>query len=260
MPKVSVIIPCYNQGDWLGEAVDSVLAQTYGDYEIVVVNDGSTDAATVKLLENYDRPKTRVVHTENQGLPAARNNGIREARGDYILPLDADDRIAPTYLEKAVEILEREPETGIVYCYGELFGAATGRIPAPTFSVRKMLLSNLLFCSAFFRRSDWELVGGYSPLMTHGCEDWDFWLSIIERGRKVVRIPELLFSYRVKEKSMNRDMDLPKRIAMHHQIMRNHKDLYIEHAEPLLALYYRVITSAPYRVLKRAGVLRRLLS
>lgn len=258
MPRVSVIIPCYNQGAWLDEAIDSVLAQTFGDIEIVVVNDGSTDDATVKLLERYSRPKTRVIHTANQGLPSARNNGIREAQGDYILPLDADDRIAPTYLEKAVAILDREPEMGIVYCYGELFGAETGRIAAPDFSVRKMLLSNLVFCSALFRRSDWEQVGGYNPLMVHGCEDWDFWLSIIETGRMVVRIPEHLFFYRAKEKSMNREMDVPKRIAMHHQIMRNHKDLYIDHAEPLLALYYRLTNSHFYRLLKSTGLLKRL--
>ena len=95
MPKVSVIIPCYNQGACLEEAVDSVLAQTFQDFEILVVNDGSTDEATIRMLGKYERPKTRVIHTDNQGLAMARNNGIREARGAYILPLDADDKIGP---------------------------------------------------------------------------------------------------------------------------------------------------------------------
>ena len=98
MAKVSVIIPCYNQGAYLNEAVESILAQSYRDFEIIVVNDGSTDEETNRLLSGYDRQQTRVLHTENQGLSSARNNGIREAQGEYILPLDADDRIDPTYL------------------------------------------------------------------------------------------------------------------------------------------------------------------
>jgi glycosyltransferase involved in cell wall biosynthesis len=102
MPKISVIIPCFNQGPYLDEAVDSVLAQTFQDFEILVVDDGSTDAETIKILRDFARPKTRIIRTENQGLSAARNNGIREAMGEYILPLDADDKIGPGYLEDAV--------------------------------------------------------------------------------------------------------------------------------------------------------------
>ncbi len=98
LPKVSVIIPCYNQGAYVKESVDSVLAQTFQDFEILIVDDGSTDAETVGILKDNAWPKTRVIRTENQGLAAARNNGIQEARGVYILPLDADDRIGPDYL------------------------------------------------------------------------------------------------------------------------------------------------------------------
>ena len=106
MPRVSIIMPCYNQGQYVAEAVDSVLGQTFHDFEIIIINDGSTDQETISTLESFDRPKCLILHTTNQGLAAARNNGIREARGEYILPLDADDRIAPTYLEKAVRVLD----------------------------------------------------------------------------------------------------------------------------------------------------------
>lgn len=251
MPKVSVIIPCYNQGAYLNDAVESVLAQTFRDFEIIVVNDGSTDGPTNRLLSDYRKPMTRVIHTANQGLAEARNNGIREATGVYILPLDADDKIASTYLEKAVQILEALSNTGIVYCKAETFGAVTGPWLAAEYSLRGMLLGNLIFCSALYRKEDWQAVGGYKPNMAHGWEDWDFWLSIIELGNEVHRIPEVLFYYHVKEVSMAKSMDAAKRADMHMQVIRNHKDLYIENARPLIELYYRMTGSYLFRLLKR---------
>jgi glycosyltransferase involved in cell wall biosynthesis len=251
MPKVSVIIPCYNQGAFLNDAVESVLAQTFRDFEIIIVNDGSTDELTNRLLSDYRKPITRVIHTSNQGLAMARNNGISEATGEYILPLDADDKIDPTYLEKAVQIIEAHPEVGIVYCKAETFGAVAGPWLAAEYSLRGMLLGNLIFCSALYRKEDWQAVGGYKPNMAHGWEDWDLWLSIIELGKVVHRIPEVLFYYHVKEVSMAKSMDAAKRADMHMQVIRNHKDLYIENARPLIELYYRMTGSNLFRLLKR---------
>lgn len=254
MPKVSVIIPCYNQGAWVDEAVASVLAQTFRDFEIIVVNDGSTDEATNRLLLEYERPQTRVIRTANQGVAMARNTAIREAKGVYILPLDADDRIAPTYLEKGVAILDRDQEVGIVYSLGELFGSREGHWAVPDFSVRGILLTNLIFCSALYRKSDWERVGGYNPNMRSGSEDWDFWLSLVELGRGVTRIPEVLFYYRITAGSRERSMDRGRRVDMHLQLMRNHPQLFIENARPILEFYYRLTASFPYRLLKRLRV------
>ena len=121
MAKVSVIIPCYNQGHFLDEAVDSILEQTYANIEIIVVNDGSTDEDTIRRLNNLDSEKATVVTTANQGLAAARNNGILKSNGEYILPLDADDLIAPDYLEKAVAAIAKDPDAGIVYCRAKSF-------------------------------------------------------------------------------------------------------------------------------------------
>lgn len=250
MPKVSVVIPCYNQGVYLDEAVISVLEQSWQDLEIIIVNDGSTDGETVDILSFYERPRTRVIHTENRGLAAARNAGIAEARGAYILPLDADDRIGKEYLEKGVTVLESRPDVGIVYCLAEKFGADNGAWNSPRFSLRRMLLGNLIFCSALFRREDWERTGGYDPGMASGWEDWDFWLSLLELGRGVYRIPEVLFHYRVKEVSMARSMDPAKKVEMHLRVMGRHPTLFIEAARPLLTFYYRLTGSRPYRMLK----------
>jgi len=110
MPKVSVIIPCYNQGVYLNEAVESVLVSTYKDFEIIIVNDGSTDKSTLALLKEYQKPFTRVVPASHQGLAEAGNAGIHNSSGTCILPLDVDDKISPDYLADAVEILDRNYE------------------------------------------------------------------------------------------------------------------------------------------------------
>jgi glycosyltransferase involved in cell wall biosynthesis len=259
VPLVSIVIPCYNQGPFLADSIGSVLASTMDDYEIIVVDDGSSDGETCRILDVLNYPRTRLLRTTNSGLAAARNNGIAEARGHYILPLDADDRIAPTYLEKGAAILESRPEVGIVYCSGELFGARSGPIEAPSYTLGRMLFSNLIFSCALFRRSDWEACGGYDPGMVHGCEDWDFWLSLIERGRKVVRLPEVLFYYRIREDSMNLAMDREKRLAMHRRIRDNHRALFPWWVGPLLAPYHRLINSTAYGAVKRSGIMGKLL-
>lgn len=228
MPKVSVIIPCYNQGQYLDEAVDSVLNQTFQDFEIIIVNDGSTDEFTQNLLKEYNRPKTKVIHTSNQGLPSARNNGIREAQGEYILPLDADDKIGETYLEKAVKILDEDQDIGIVYCEAEFFGAISGKWNLKKYKFPDILFQNVIFCSAFFRRNNWEDLGGYKTNMKYGWEDFDFWLSIIELGKKVFQIPEVLFFYRQKDLSMVKLIDNQIEIYLYEQLFNNHFNLYVK--------------------------------
>lgn len=229
MPKVSVVIPCYNQGEYLDEAVQSVLAQTYDDFEIIIVNDGSTDKFTNTVLSKYNGEKTKVLHTENQGLSEARNNGIRASMGRYILPLDADDKIGAGYLAEATKVLDADPETGIVYCEAEYFGEKTGRWDLPPYSLETMLRENQIFCSAFFRREDYEATLGYNPNMFHGWEDWDFWLSLLELGRKVHRIPKILFYYRIRSASMVRVLDQEKYAFLRRRVYLNHLALYAQH-------------------------------
>ena len=160
-PLVTVVIPCFNHGQYLDEAVGSVLAQTLDDVEIVVVDDGSTDPLTCELLADYSRPKTRVMRQRNQGLGASRNNGIRATSAPYICCLDADDRIRPRYLERTVEILDQRPDVGIAATHVQGFGARelvweTGPCRLP-----EMLFGNTIVPSSLFRREGWERAGGY---------------------------------------------------------------------------------------------------
>ncbi len=223
MARVSVVIPCYNQGNYVAEAVDSVLAQTYQDLEIIIVNDGSTDPETNAILEGFNREKTRVIVTSNQGLAAARNNGISEATGRYILPLDADDRIGARYIEETTQLLDSDPAVGIVYCRAKLFGAVECEWNLPSYSVQEMLKDNVIFCTALFRREDWEAVGGYDTGMIYGWEDYDFWLSLIERGRKVHQLKDHLFFYRVSPDSMVRTKEKWQKKEMFTRIYHRHQ-------------------------------------
>lgn len=256
MPMVSVIIPCFNQGQYLAESIGSVLDSGFADLEIIVVDDGSTDTETCRILNSLCYPGTKVLRMVNQGPSAARNAGIEAAEGRYILPLDADDRIEGPYLQEATELLEQHPEYRIVYCKGAMFGARQGEWPVAPFSLRLMLMGNLIFCSGLFRKADWQVVGGYNSLMTRGYEDWDFWLSLLELGGTAYRIPRICFWYRIKDVSRTTTMDHEAQAAMHLQIMRNHPFLFIEQAAPLVHWYYRLSRSWWYRFLKEIGLVR----
>lgn len=231
MRRVSVIIPCYNQGQYVMETLDSVLRQTYHDIDVIIVNDGSDDHNTISTLDRIDFPTVQILHTSNQGLAAARNNGIQAATGDLILPLDADDKIASQYVEQAAAVLEQRPEIGIVYCRAQLFGAVDTEWQLPPYSLKEMLLDNVIFCSAMFRRADWEEVGGYDPGMIYGWEDYDFWLSLIEKGREVYQLPEILFWYRVASDSMVRSKEKWQKEAMFKRIFERHRKLFTENIE-----------------------------
>ncbi|MCI5145419.1 MAG: glycosyltransferase, partial [Candidatus Electrothrix sp. AR3] len=183
------------------------------------------------VLSDYQQDKTRVLFTSNQGLAAARNNGIREAKGEYILPLDADDRIGPSYLERAVEFLDQDPVLGIVYCRAQLFGEVETEWLLPPFSLEQMLQDNIIFCSALFRYQDWQQVGGYCQELRYGWEDYDFWLSLLEMGRTVYQIPEILFYYRVAADSMVRARPRQHKVESFAQIFRRHQGFYTRHIE-----------------------------
>jgi glycosyltransferase involved in cell wall biosynthesis len=250
MPRVSVVIPCYNHGEFLLETLHSVQAQTFTDYEIIVVNDGSTDEATVTLLQSLNSAKIRVFHTSNRGVSAARNRGVVEAKGDYILPLDADDKIGFNYLELAVDVLETRPEVAIVYCERVLFGEHEGVDSLPDYDPRALLIDNCIYPAALFRKADWQTVGGYSEKMGYGWEDWDFWISLSELNKQVIKIPEPLFFYRVRNNSRDHSLRFQHKNAMMSVMVLRHKSLYLRNMNLLVKRFL-------YLLLGRLKVLNR---
>lgn len=235
MSKISIIIPCYNAGEHLAEAVQSALAQTWPSVEVIIVDDGSTDAATLQLLRESSWPRTRVFHQPNAGPAAARNRAIREATGEYILPLDADDIIEPTYVAKAAAVLDAQPEVGIVYCKATKFGAEQGPWELPHFSGDELALGNVIFVSALFRKADWAAVDGFDERLRYGMEDYDFWIKLVHAGRKVVQLDDFLFRCRVSAQSRTSafEQDREQVVATYAEIFRAHRDFFADHAESL---------------------------
>lgn len=198
---VSVVIPCYNHGEFLPAAVESVQKNSYGNHEVIVVNDGSTDPETIQILENLGTDVI-VINQQNSGLSAARNAGVSHSQGEYVVVLDADDMIKESFIEKSVKALEENPDVGFVYTYVEYFGATTGIWKTPKFDANLLLVSNLCVATAMYRRVCFDEVGGYSTDMVYGFEDWDFWIYIVERGWAGLCIEEPLFLYRQHHQSM----------------------------------------------------------
>ncbi len=203
-PKVSVIVPCYNLGAYLDEAVESVLGQTFQDFEIVIVNDGSTDPETNQLLVNYRRPKTRVVQSDNRGLPAARNLAIAHSFGAYLCALDADDRLAPTFLERTTRILDEDRSVAFVSCWLRTFGTEDWVWKQDRCDLATLLGECTVATPSLVRREAVREVGGYDEKMiVQGYEDWDLWISLAEQGFLGVIVPEVLFYYRRRHGSMS---------------------------------------------------------
>lgn len=201
---VSIIIPCYNDGKYLPEAVASARAQTHPSLEIIVVDDHSTDPETLTIYERLRGEGIQVLQTPagRKGLSAARNTGIAAATGEYILPLDADDVIAPAYVSKAVAVMEADPAIGICYCHARFMGLKSGPWKLPPYSFEELLCGNMIFATALFRKADWEKVGGYDERLTVGFEDYAFWLRLTDQGTRVHRLEEELFFYRIKPASL----------------------------------------------------------
>ncbi len=197
LPFVSVVIPCYNHGQYVNEAVQSILEQTLQDFEILIVNDGSTDGETVPILNSLERPKTRVIHLpQNMGLPAARNAGIREAQGKYICCLDADDKLQATYLEKATTMMESNSGISFVGSWTQVFGSESRVWYARPFDPDEILYANQFNSLAVFRRTAWERAGGFFEEMREGFEDWEFWVRLTGLGYRGYQIPEKLIYVR----------------------------------------------------------------
>ena len=202
----TVVIPCYNYGRYLMDAIGSARAQTVAAREIIVVDDGSTDPTTIALLDSLqDVPDLRIIRQANAGLPAARNAGIAVATGEFVCCLDADDMLDPTYLECAIALLLADRSVGFAYPFVRFFGDVEEVWETHEFDIDEALVANFTAVSAVFRRDDWTEAGGYSPVMRGGFEDWEFWIRLACLGRRgrVLRHP--LFLHRRHGRTMTHE-------------------------------------------------------
>lgn len=227
MPLISVIVPCYNQAQYLDECLQSVLDQTYQGWECIIVNDGSPDYTEEVAKEWVSKDsRFKYLYQENKGVSAARNFGIHHAKGEWILPLDCDDKIGNQYLELATGNFDNN--YSIIYCKAEFFGDKNGDWQLKEFDFKNMLKGNQIFCSAFFRKEYFFKIGGYDIKITYGKEDWEFWIRILKLNLKVLRLDYKGFFYRVKEFSRNEDVsrNIEQSDEIEKYVYTKHKNLY----------------------------------
>jgi glycosyltransferase involved in cell wall biosynthesis len=229
--KVTVVIPCYNDKDFIEETLNSVLKQTFQDFQIIIVDDGS-NKSTKEVLKKINHPNISILEQENGGLSNARNNGFKKAGGKYILSIDSDDTLDASFLEKAVLILDEKENVSAVSSYCNIFEGnykfISKHLP------KGGGLSNFLFdnnCTSFalIRKSSWEKIDGYDEKMINGFEDWEFWISVTKDGGYVHMIEEFLFNYRQKSISMSKESKKNHREKNLAYIYKKHKDIYANH-------------------------------
>jgi glycosyltransferase involved in cell wall biosynthesis len=224
-PRVSIIIPCYNHGQYIREALDSV--EKVSDkslYEVIIVNDGSKDQYTIEIMDKLAAEGYHVINQVNQGLGRTRNNGIKLAKGDYILPLDSDNRIRPEYIYESIKILDAHPEIAVVYGDAQFFGDKDKRHVVGEFNLQNMMIENRIDACAVYRKSVWEAVGGYDekmPIM--GYEDWDMWMNMTFKNYKFHYVPEILFDYRVLGNSMLRSISISNKKKLYRYMDEKYK-------------------------------------
>lgn len=199
-PLVSIVIANYNYSAYIGSAIESALEQSHQPVEVIVVDDGSTDASR-EVIARYP---VKTVLQENQGLPAARNNGAALARGEYILFLDSDDILEPDYVGKCLEVLRSAtPAVAYVYTPMRYFGARTGIFSSRSFDADALLQNNFVNASALLRRQIFVNAGGFDPAWHFGFEDYELWVRLLSMGYVGKFLDEPLLNYRQHASSMS---------------------------------------------------------
>ena len=220
---VTVVISCFNYGAYLEEALDSLEAQADGPPRVIVVDDGSTDPATIDVLGRLDG-RAVVVRQENQGAAVARNNGLAAVETPFTLVLDADDRLAPDAIASLKAALEQTPEAGYAYGHIEFFGDQEGIMRMPPFDPWRLLFRHVIGPTALMRRRMVKAIGGYDPDYAH-YEDWEIWLHALAEGWHGVQVPQSILLYR-KHGSSKYDSDRATYRDYFGRLRRKHRSLY----------------------------------
>lgn len=251
-PKISVVVPCYNAAKYVAETLLSVAKSDYPNWECVVVNDGSTDDSerVVTAICSADK-RFRLLSQENSGPSAARNLAITHCTGELVLPLDSDDLISPDYLKEAAAILMLQPDIKLVYCLARKFGRKNKAWNLPEYSFDKLLVDNMIFCTAMFRKEDFMKTRGFDETMRSGREDWDFWIEFLKDGGRVHRIEKVHFFYRTHKHSHNKTAN-QSISAIREHVGRNHREVYLGRIEqPAQLLWEHSYFKKKYNIIRR---------
>ena len=238
--KVSIIIPCYNDGAVLREALASVeQVRNANLLDVIIVDDGSSEVETKTILSEVEQGGYCVLRQPNRGLAAARNAGIRIAKGEFILPLDSDNRLRDVCLNEGVSLLKENSTVGVIYTDIQYFGETSGPVQVPEFDLLSLIRAGFIDACALYRKHLWEEVGGYDEHMPWmGVEDWDFWLRVAFHGGTFVHLPKVGFDYRVRKNSM-----IVKTVGFDYRVRRDPWDII--KTSPRIAEVIRYIFSKP---------------
>ena len=219
---ISIIIPCYNDAQYIEQSVQSALDQTYPYKEIIVVDDGS-NSETKAVLKKIEPKISQLITQENQGQSTARNVGIKAASGDFILVLDSDDYFEPNFCEEAVAVLKENLDIKIVTSHLRRFkDDKTLNIFIPAGGdISTFILQNGATGSAMFRKSDALAIGGYDVLMRKGFEDWEFYIRLLANGGYTYVIPKVYLNYRIRPNSTTSRANKVKADLLHYIYIKN---------------------------------------
>lgn len=233
-PKVSVLVAAYGQEKFLGETLQSLINQTYTNWEAIVVDDGSPDNVATIAKEWAARDKRiSFYHTDNHGVSAARNFAATKATGKYVMSLDGDDMILPPYIQKCVEVLETLPDIKAVYPNWKFFGADSHTPELAYTNFEEELLHNTIHVSAMLRLDDFRSVGGFDVNMRTAMEDWEFWIRVLKEDspNQVRFIPDQLLLYRQKTRSRNNSLvaNAARIRECQEYVFNKHREKYVRH-------------------------------
>ena len=217
MPKITIIIPCFNQGIYLKEALNSVRLQTFKDFELIVIDDGSTDMLTQNIIDQNESFIDFIISKQNEGVCKSRNLGAAKASGEYLLFLDSDNVLLPEYLDMTVAMFSFK--IGVVYTDYEVFGLNNRLMTQNTYSKSRLRKFNysLIKADAFNSTKGFDL-----DLERLGLEDWDMWLQIMSNGWKFAYLPEILFKYRTHKNSRTKAVAMKKETEAISYIYKKH--------------------------------------
>ncbi len=234
---LSIVIPYYNLGTTLPETIESIKKNEYKKYEIIIVNDGSTDKKSIDVLKKYRNKKNiKVIDIENGGLANARNVGAESAKGEFIAFIDADDKVDKTFYRKSIEILHRYNNVSYVYSWVKYFGESDSIWPTFNIHIPYLLCANMLAAFAVIRKNDFLNFGKNRPKMQYGMEDYDGWLNLAENGYLGVSIPEELNLYRIRNNSMSREFNEKSRIYLYGISREGHEKLFEKYSKDIYML------------------------
>jgi len=235
---LSVVIPYYNMGAFLPEAIASIKASDFKSIQIIIVNDGSNDPQSLSVLQEFEKDaQIEIIHRKNEGLAAARNTGALNATGDFLSFLDPDDTIAPAYYQRGIQLLKKKANISFVGCWAQYFGESNDIWPTFNPEPPYVLLHNCLNTSALIYKKCHFLDSGLNDVrMIYGMEDYESMISMLEKGYRGVSFPETWWNYRIRKNSMAQSFTLNSKLYLYKLIAEKHVEFYAQYSAELFLL------------------------